>query len=1310
MTNQNADVERLFHTAAELTDLVQRQAFLASACGDDLTLLANVESLLAHDALANGPLDSPEQQTTANSPSGNAACPGVQSGASPEQSGMVVAGRYKLLEQIGEGGMGTVWVADQTQPVRRKVALKLVKPGMDSRQVLARFEIERQALALMDHPHIAKVLDGGLTEAGRPFFVMEHVQGISITKFCDATRSSVPERLQLFLQVCHAVQHAHQKGIIHRDLKPSNILVALDDDRPISKVIDFGLAKAMREPLTDYTLYSTHGTVLGTPQYMSPEQAQLNNLDVDTRADIYSLGILLYELLTGSTPLEKQRLKAAAWQEVLRLIQEEEPPRPSTRLSSAGTLPALAACRQLEPGKLAKFVQGELDWIVMKALEKDRNRRYETANDLALDIQRYLAGDPVQAAPPSAGYRLRKFARKHRAMLSTAAIIGVLLAASAGTSTWQAIRATNAERNEREARQAEGRRAESEIEARQEAQRAAAAEKQARHEAVAAAQTEKQAREQAQKRLEQIEKSNNIVLSIFTDIDINQIKAGSEPLEAILATRLMKVAEELEIDALGDPLTVASLQNRLGITLYGLGHAEAAIPLFVKAGQTRTAELGADHPDTLTSMNWLGQACREAGELDRAVSLLDEALRLRTLKLGADHSDTLTSMNCLGQACRQAGKLDRAVLLLEAALRLRKMKLGADHPDTIASMTSLGAMYRSVGKLDLMLPLCEESLRLSQAQLGIDHPDTLESMADLAYAYRETGRMDRAQSLLEEALRLKQGKIGAEHPDTLTTASKLALVYQDVQKFDLALPLFEETLRATLVKLGTDHPVTLAVMNNLAIGYQNAGKLDRAVPLFEEALRTSKVKLGVDHPSTLMTMNNLGMAYRAAGQWDLARSMFEETVQLRKEKLGPAHPDTLWSMSNLALVYRATDRLDLAMPLQQAAAAGMESHGFQHKNAGSVVANLIASHERMQQFAEAEVWRRKWAAAVQQRQGADSLPYAEELAKLGGNLLQQQKWPEAEHVLRECLAIREKLQPDEWNTFDTRVRLGGALLARKKYADAEPLLQAGFQAMKQRTATIPRSGKPRFAEAFERLRELYSATNQPDQITKLQDKLTPSERSLVADVVIGRELAAGRPREAIPYLSMISVANPQDTMLSLRVAALQAWFGQEQELAATRRRVLALAKDSDDMETLERAAKVASMRPAADQAELDAALALARRIVEIDNGKAWNLLVLGMAEYRSGHFAQAGEALSAAMKRSEDIPVVAATSAFYLAMSLFRQGQLDQARHVATEAAAKMRPLPIDGQNPLAGNSGHDDLVLWLACQEAQTLLQSPKN
>jgi len=416
----------IFNAAVKLP-LQQRAAFLKAACAGNAGLQADVEALLREHDETSGLL---------------ASASASQVEATTEQAvlqrpGLLIAGRYKLLEQVGEGGMGAVWMAEQRVPVKRLVAIKLIKAGMDSRAVLTRFEAERQALALMDHPHIARVLDGGTTAEGRPYFVMELVKGLPLTEYCDNRRLSVRDRLGLFLQICSAVQHAHQKGIIHRDLKPTNILVTEHDGQPVPKVIDFGLAKALNAltVLTDKTLHTAYGTVVGTPLYMAPEQVGINALDVDTRTDIYALGVLLYELLTGSTPLEKQRFKEAAWDEVKRLIREEEPPRPSLRLSTTKTLASVAANRQMEPAKLSKLVRGDLDWIVLKALAKDRNRRYETANALAMDVARHLADEPVVARPPSSAYRLKKFARKNRgAVIGVSAVILALALGLIGTA------------------------------------------------------------------------------------------------------------------------------------------------------------------------------------------------------------------------------------------------------------------------------------------------------------------------------------------------------------------------------------------------------------------------------------------------------------------------------------------------------------------------------------------------------------------------------------------------------------------------------------------------------------------------------------------------------------------------------------------------------------------------------------------------------------------------------------------------------------------------------------------------------------
>jgi eukaryotic-like serine/threonine-protein kinase len=428
MSKLESDAKRIFLDAVENHPTDQWTVVAEEACGQDAFLHDRVADLLAAHRASNPLLDLEGSAATINMPQ-PAERPGVQ------------VGPYKLLEELGEGGMGTVFMARQVEPMKRVVALKIVKPGMDSKAVLARFETERQALALMDHPNIARVLDAASTESGRPYFVMELVRGVPIIQYCDQRRLTLRQRLELFLPVCEAIQHAHQKGVIHRDIKPSNVLVALYDGKPVPKVIDFGLAKAAGHSLAEQSLLTRIGAVVGTPEYMSPEQANLDNLDIDTRSDVYSLGVLLYELLTGATPVDRKSLGHAALLEILRIVREVDAPRPSTKLTCSEALPSIAANRSIEPARLSRMMKGELDWVVLKALEKDRARRYETASGLARDIRRYLSDEVVEARPPSAGYRLWKFARRHKTQVIAAGLVLVALIAGITGTTFGLIRA-----------------------------------------------------------------------------------------------------------------------------------------------------------------------------------------------------------------------------------------------------------------------------------------------------------------------------------------------------------------------------------------------------------------------------------------------------------------------------------------------------------------------------------------------------------------------------------------------------------------------------------------------------------------------------------------------------------------------------------------------------------------------------------------------------------------------------------------------------------------------------------------------------
>lgn len=813
-----------------------------------------------------------------------------------DQPGQIIAHRYKLIELIGEGGMGSVWMTEQLQPVKRMVAVKLIKPGMDSRQVLARFEAERQALALMDHPNIAKILDGGATADGRPFFVMELVRGIPITQYCDDRNLPISARLELFAAVCQAVQHAHQKGILHRDLKPGNLLVTEHDGKPVPKVIDFGLAKAVQQSisLTDQTLHTSFGTVVGTPLYMAPEQVALNALDIDTRADIYALGVILYELLTGTTPLEKERFRQAAWEEVKRLIQEEEPPKPSTRLSaSSHSLPSIAARRHMEPAKLGRMVRGDLDWIVMKALEKDRNRRYPTAIALAEEVGRFLNHEPVSAGPPSASYRLRKFVRRHRTgVLATSAMLLLLLAGVVGTS-WGWTQAVQQ-------------------------QKLAVL---ARNEALLQREQAESARKAAE---EQRQVAEAVTQFLVKDL-LGQANLANQPKEAgersadlKVATLLERAGKQIEGKFKAQPITEASLRLTMGDALSALG-------LFTEAEHHLQRALEISEVDQDSAPYWVAKASLAAlkvsqGELAEAERLMESCVQRDRKALGEDHPEALERRINLAAILIRRGKRPQAEAMLRDVLQKGKGRLPRERELQGLSLLSDAISFQ--GRHAEAEPIYREVVAGRSELLGADHPSTFSAQGDLASNLMAQRRLAEATELYQRILAMKVEKLGREHPETLVSRGNLGLALQLQGRRDEAEKLFREVLAVRVAKLGADHPSTLATRHNLAVLMVQQKKLDQAEALLRENLEGCIRKLGPDHPDTVVVKAALSATLRDQGKFAEAEPLCRECYAA-SAKQAPGQILTYQYQANLGWVLLKQKKIDEAEPLLRAAHRGI---------------------------------------------------------------------------------------------------------------------------------------------------------------------------------------------------------------------------------------------------------------------------------------------------------------------------------------------------------------------------------------------------
>jgi serine/threonine protein kinase len=919
-------LEAIFFAALE-KPATERGSYLAEACGGDTDLRRRVERMLTAQLDAASFLETPHSAIVRE------ASPTID--PSPLEKPGTQIGPYKLLQQIGEGGMGVVYMAEQTEPVQRKVALKLIKPGMDSRQVIARLEAERQALAMMDHVNIARVIDAGSTESGRPYFVMELVHGVPITKYCDDNRLTPRQRLELYVPVCQAIQHAHQKGIIHRDIKPSNVMVTLYDGKPVPKVIDFGVAKATEQKLTERTLFTQYGTMVGTLEYMSPEQAEMSALGVDTRSDIYSLGVLLYELLTGSTPLSSRQMKEAAYDEILRLIKEEEPPKPSTRLSESGeALASISANRHTEPAKLTRLMRGELDWIVMKTLEKDRNRRYETAKDFAADVQRYLNNEAVQACPPSSWYRLRKFVRRNKGPVLAALLILLVLVAGVIGTTWSLIREQQHSQELQAAHERERLLNERARQAIESVTSDTAIEQLTRQKELSAEQKDfldkmiQYYAESAQEVTATEQERSRQARAYFQMGRLNQVLGRSKDSENAYP-RAVALLKQLAADFPTRPefrQQLALTYNAQGTLLRATGRPTEAEAVYGEALPI-LKQLAADFPtrpefrQILAGIhNNLGGMFHESGRLKEAEAAQDEALAIRK-QLAADFPDRLIlrralamSHNNLGWLFQDTKRLEKAEASYRDAVALQKQAV-ADFPDRPELRLELakyrfilGNLLRGSGRLKEAEAVYGEALPILK-QLAADFPNRPEFRQELAGGHYNVGLLLRDKGLLKDA--------EAAFGDAVTLQKRVVADFPNSPEFRRDLAMYQFDLGNLLRDRGQLKEAELVYGEALPIRKQLAADFPKR-PEFRQALADG--------------YNNVGILLRDKGLLKDAEGAQAEALAIQKQLATdfPEVPDyrnavagTLLNLANVANMRRdfvaARKLVDEAIPYHQAA-------------------------------------------------------------------------------------------------------------------------------------------------------------------------------------------------------------------------------------------------------------------------------------------------------------------------------------------------------------------------------------------------------